>query len=175
MKKLLALSTLCAAVLTTPLAQANDGWFSIGKATEASGNGLSVAIGMRGKGNWGFAFGGIFNADYSESNVLNYPVPHNSFTSLGTKRVGNSLGVDALYFLNPEDRFKTYLGLGVYYAPKKDLAQSNLTGWVYTQKDQSSTSLSAEIGTLYTTDSKLLVGFGLHSVRGATFSIGKTF
>jgi len=160
--------TLCAAPAKAEM------WMSAGAAPDSDGGGTSLAVGGRGTGNWGFELGIVFNSQFSKD-LLDYPVPHNSYTRLGTKRTGNSIGLDALYFFNTEAKFSPYAGIGIYASPRKEIAQSTVTGWYYTQSDQTTALVGASVGIKLATDSGYSFGVGYHSIRGAGISIGKLF
>lgn len=149
-------------------------WGAIGSAPSADGGGTSLSIAGKGKGPWGFGLGFIFNSNFSKD-LLDYPVPHNNYTDLGTKRTGNTIGLDGYYFFGDDGTIKPYVGIGVYFAKRADVAQSNVTGWYYTQKDQSATLLSGELGIHATTSNGYLFGVGYHTLRGPNISIGKSF
>ncbi len=157
------------------LSYANGFFVSAGKAPESEGGGTSLAIIGMGSNNFGFGVGFVFNSEFAGKDVLDYPVPHNNYTNLGTKRTGNSIGLDGYYFFGNSAKFRPYVGAGIYFNPRKEVAQSNATGWYYTQSIQSSTVLSGELGMQFVTDGGLLFGLGIHSVRGANISVGKSF
>lgn len=163
------------AFVFTAYARAGDAWVSVGSASSSSGGGTSLSIAGKGAGRWGFGLGVVFNSEYSDSNVLDYPVPHSSYRSLGEKRVGNTLGMDGYYFLSESDTFRPYVGVGLYTNNKKTLAQSTVTNWIYTQKDSGGVLVSAEIGMQAKTSTGLIFGVGIHSVRGPNIAIGKSF
>lgn len=169
------IASLAIGLITLSTAASAETWVSIGKGPKSEGGGTSLAIGFKGASNWGFALGGVFNSEYSSSDVLNYPVPHNNYTVLDEKRVDNSLGFDALYFIDASETVKPYVGLGLYTNNKKTLARSNSTGWIYTQHDTSGVVVSGEVGLQAKTASGLVFGIGFHNIRGASLSIGKQF
>jgi hypothetical protein len=172
LKKTLAILAIGAA--TSVNCYAGDWWLAVGSAPSDSGGGTSAAIGLKGEGNFGFEFGAVFNTQFS-GDVLDYPVPHSNYTDLGTKRTGTAFGVDGLYFFGDGKSLRPYGGVGVYYSPRKDIAQSNATGWYYNQSDQSSVFLSGELGVQLVTSGGLTLGAGYHTVRGANITIGKAF
>lgn len=148
---------------------------SLGSAPQSAGGGLSLAIGLSGANNWGIDLGAIFNSEYATSDVLDYPVPHSDYTMIGEKYVGHTFGMDVLYFLSNSDSFRPYIGAGFYVDGKKQLARSNLTGFIYTQSDKSTTTASGEIGFRSKTVSGRILGLSFNTVRGISFSIGKDF
>ena len=172
--KLKSLLAIAAITVATSSAHATDWWLALGSAPSSEGGGTSLAVGFKGSKNFGFEIGGVFNTQFS-SDVLDYPVPHSNYTDLGTKRTGTTLGVDGLYFLGDSETVRPYVGAGVYYSPRKDVAQSNVTGWYYNQGNQSSTFLSGELGIQVLTSEGYTFGAGFHSVRGANISFGKRF
>ena len=89
-KKLLATIAMCSASISSSYA---DGLFvSAGRAPDADGGGASLAFAMV-KGHVGYGLGFVFNSEFSNKDLLDYPVPHNSYRNLGTKRTGNAIGL----------------------------------------------------------------------------------
>ena len=152
-----------------------DGWIAIGSAPAADGGGTSLAIATKGESNWGLGIGFIFNAEFASKDILDYPVPHSSYTNLGTKRTSSAFGGDVYYFFGDSPNVRPYVGLGVYFAPKKEVAQSNITGWYYNQQSQTSTNLAAEVGIQMVSEKGYTFGAGFHSIRGANIIVGKAF
>jgi len=161
----------CLAVLATT-AQA-EAWVSLGRAS-GEGGGTSLSVGGKGAGNWGFGVGFVFNSDYSDANVLDYPVPHTNYTNLGVKRTGNTIGLDGYYFFSSSN-IRPYVGLGIYSSERKEIARSNVTGWYYNQGDKSKVQGAGEIGLQAETQNGLVFGAGYHSIRGGNISLGWKF
>jgi outer membrane protein W len=172
-KKILATIAMCAATISS--VHAEGLLVSVGRAPDADGGGNSLAFSVIGENNFGFGIGFIFNSEFASKEILDYPVPHNSYTNLGTKRTGNTVGLDGYYYFGEKKSFRPYVGLGIYMSQRKEVAQSNATGWYYTQSDQSATMLSGEVGVQYVSDGGFALGAGYHTVRGANLSIGKAF
>jgi hypothetical protein len=152
-----------------------DAWVSVGKATSSEGSGTSLAVGTKMNSNFGIQLGVIFNSEFGGKDVLNYRVPHTDFRTLGTKRTGNALGLDLLYFIPASDTIRPYVGIGVYSTERKEIAQSNVTGWYYNHGDKSKVQVAGELGLQAVTAGGFLFGAGYHSLRGANISLGKTF
>ena len=172
-KKLIAIAAIYAATASSCFA---DTWVSIGSAPSSEGGGTSLAFATKSAGsNFGFGLGLVFNSEFGSKDLLDYPVPHSSYTNLGTKRTGNSIGLDGYYFLSDSTKIRPYLGLGVYNSPRKEIAKSNVTGWYYTQSTQSSLAVSGELGLQYVSDGGLTLGIGFNSLRGANLMIGAAF
>jgi hypothetical protein len=149
-----------------------DNWISAGSAPSPSGGGFSLSIGTKTSDTFGWGLGIVFNGEIAGDDVLDYPVPHNDYTNLGRKRTGNTIGLDALWFPTGEATWRPYGGLGLYYGKRADIAQSNVTGWYYTQKEKSALQLGAELGVQYHAKGGTLWGIGYHSIRGAFISMG---
>ena len=162
------------ALLTTPTF-ANETWISIGSPTKSSGGGTSLSLGGKISDRWGIGVGIVFNSDYTDSEVLDYPVPHTDYRSLGKKRVGNSYGLDAFYFLTDAAVFRPYFGIGLYRDNRKTLAQSNATNWIYTQDEGNGAMISGELGAQVLTNGGLIWGISAHTIRGVSVTIGKRY
>lgn len=170
-KKLLAIVAICAT--TASASYAGDWWVSAGSAPTSEGGGTSIAIATKGSNNFGYGLGVVFNSEFSDKTLLDYPVPHNFYKNLGAKRTGNSIGLDGYYFLGDSKKVRPYVGMGLYYAPRAEVAQSTATGWYYTQSTKSAMTLSGELGLQFVSDSGYTFGAGYHTVRGANISFGK--
>jgi hypothetical protein len=156
-------------------ALATDGWLSVGAAPKSEGGGTSAALGFKGASNFGVQFGFIGNSDFNDSSLLDYPVPHSSFTNLGVKRTKNTFGLDVLYFFPAGESLRPFIGVGGYSGERKDIAQSNVTGWLYTQSDKSKFNLTGEAGIQYKFSGGFILGVGYHSLRGPNLSLGMGF
>lgn len=171
-QKILATIVMCAASISSVHA---DGLLvSAGRAPDAEGGGTSLAFAMV-KDHVGFGLGFVFNSEFASKELLDYPVPHNSYTNLGTKRTGNAIGLDGYYFFGESTKIRPYVGIGIYVSPRKEIAQSNVTGWYYTQSNQTAVMPSGEVGLHYVSDTGLAIGVGYHTVRGTNISIATLF
>jgi hypothetical protein len=142
-----------------------------------------MAVGIKGDAPIGLQLGFAGKSELDEE-LLDYPVPHNNYTSMGTLQTGTAMGADVLWFL-PETDFdgtlpagsalRTYLGLGGYYMQRADVAKSNATGWYYTQDDRSSLLGAAELGLQFRTASGFIIGGEYHLIRGGSVSVGMRF
>ena len=137
--------------------------------------GLDLCIKKWVKGHVGYGLGFVFNSEFSNKDLLDYPVPHNSYRNLGTKRTGNAIGFDGYYFFGESAKIRPYIGIGIYVSPRKEIAQSNVTGWYYTQSNQTAVMPSGEVGLHYVSDGGLAIGVGYHTVRGTNISITSFF
>lgn len=155
----------------SPQAQANS-WISVGGAPSSSGGGIGLSLASETSDGFGWGIGIIINGEIAGNDVLDYPVPHNNYTNLGTQRTGNSIGLDALWFPVKGAAWRPYVGLGLYYGKRAEVAQSNVTGWYYTQQDKSAVQIGGELGVQYKTSNDRLWGIGYHTVRGAFLSFG---
>jgi len=89
---------LTATMIMTSLQVQADSWVSAGSAPSSSGGGFSLAAASKTSEKIGWGLGIVFNGEISGDDVLDYPVPHNNYTNLGTQRTGNAIGLDALWF-----------------------------------------------------------------------------
>lgn len=165
------------ALLAATLAMASwhvraDGWISAGSAPASSGGGFSLAVASKSSENFGWGLGIVFNGEIAGNDVLEYPVPHNNYTNLGTKRTGNAIGLDALWFPAGASAWRPYAGLGFYYDKRAEIARSNVTGWLYKQQEKSALNMGGELGLQYLTSGGTLWGMGYHTIRGGFLSVG---
>lgn len=142
---------------------------TVGKASGEDG-GTSGAVGFYGT-RFGFEVGFIGNSE--ETGALDYPVPHDYYRSLGTKRIGNTWGLDGLIFLT-NTSLRPFIGVGVYFSETGEIAQSKATGWFYTQSTKDKTELAGSLGLHYTAGS-IVLGVAYHTVRGPGATLGFTF
>lgn len=146
-------------------------WLSAGGATDG---GTSLSLGGRGE-TFGAELGVIFNNEYSSTDLLDYPVPHTSYVSLGKKRVDNTFGIDVLAFHNFNEDISAYIGLGGYFGEEREIARSTVTGWLYTQQKDTKFEAAGSIGLQYVGGDKFTLGAGYHSVRGPNIQLGYKF
>uniref|UniRef100_UPI00187D4BDC hypothetical protein n=1 Tax=Candidatus Magnetaquicoccus inordinatus TaxID=2496818 RepID=UPI00187D4BDC len=80
--------------------------------------------------------GGIFNADDVPSNTLEYPVPHNNYTNIGTRQKGNEMVLFGRYGIELAEQSGFFINAigGISTSTRVELARSNVTGWYYEQK-----------------------------------------
>lgn len=165
---------MCLLVTAVKTAFANDLWLEVGRSPVANGNATSYALGIKNSPNFGIKFGLLTDSNFSNT-FQDYPVPHSNYVNLGTKRVGNTYGMDIDYFFTTASAIKPYIGAGLYFGNRKNIAQSNVTGWYYNQGDVASTQISGEAGIQYKTENGFSFGAGYHSIRGGYLAIGKEF
>lgn len=165
------ITLLMTTLAMTSLQAHADSWVSAGSAPFSSGDGFSLAAGSKTSEKFGWGFGIVFNGEISDNHVLDYPVPHNDYTNLGTQRTGNAIGLDALWFPAGESAWRPYAGLGLYYDKRAEIAQSNVTGWYYKQKEKSALNMGGELGLQYRTSGGTLWGVGYHTIRGGFVSL----
>ena len=127
-------------VLTGPASA--DVWL-LGGSSDGEGSILAAATGDR----WGFGVGGVFNGDYSESEILDYPIPHSSYFDLGEQQVGGLVSLDVLYELLPSDYGSIWVSGGFSTYEKRRLVRSRATGLIYSQSK--STTVVADAGAYY--------------------------
>lgn len=168
---LLFLSLMTLAISANAETNFNRGWISGGGAVDG---GTSMSLGGRGE-NFGAEVGLVFNSEYSSNDILDYPVPHNSYVNLGKKRVGNTYGIDLLAFHNFNEDLSAYIGLGGYFGEERDIARSTATGWLYTQQKDSKFEAAGSVGLQYIGAEKFTFGVGYHSIRGPNAQIGFKF
>lgn len=149
-----------------------DHWISAGNTPSSDGRGFSLSVSSKTSAQFGWGLGLVFNSEMAGKDVLDYPVPHNDYTNLGTKRTGNTIGLDAFWFPTGDSTCRPYAGLGLYYGKRAEIAQSNMTGWYYTQQDKSALQVGGEIGMQYHPTNGISWGLGFHSIRGAFVSVG---
>ncbi len=131
------------------------------------------SIGLR-QNNFGLELGCCFNSEISKNDFLDYPCPHYDYTVIGNKRVGNTLGIDLLYFYSPNNYiFSVYGGIGVYAEDQSKIVRSNATGWLYRNDRDSKFHFPFSVGIKYLFDKKYEMGLGYHTLRGfnAQFSL----
>ena len=156
--------------MTSLQVQADSG-VSAGSAPSSSGGGFSLAAANKTSEEFGWGLGIVFNDGISGDDVLDYPVPHNNLTNLGTKRTGKAIGLDALWFPAGDSTWRPYAGLGLYYDKRAAIAQSNVTGWYYTQKEKSALNMGGKLGLQYRKSGGTLWGIGYHTIRGGFLSL----
>lgn len=144
---------------------------TLGKVSGEEG-GTSGAVGFYGP-RFGFEIGMVGNSEFDEGEALDYPVPHSDFRSLGTKRVGNTWGIDTLFFLGG-NTWRPFIGAGVYFSETAEIAKSNVTGWLYTESSKSKTELAGSVGMHYASNS-IVIGVVYHTVRGPGATLGLRF
>jgi hypothetical protein len=135
----------------------------------------SGAIGVRGK-NWGVELGMLFDGEYYDVEVLDYPVPHTNFNYLGVKNVDGTFGLDVLRFENFDNTTASiYYGAGLYVKDEALLAQSNATGWIYREEDKPKVLGAASIGFQWPVANRYSLGVGYHTIRGINASFGVAY
>lgn len=147
----------------------SSGWLGIGDGGEFGGS--SISLGMRGY-KWGGGIGFVFNSDYSEDKVLDYPVPHNDFVILDSEAyIGNTFGFDIFRFFNIKESQSIFLGLGIYFSKVCQVARSNATGWLYCEDENTKMTPSGNVGYMINLG-RISLGLGYHSGRGTELTIG---
>ena len=150
----------------------SQGYLSIGGGGggDADAANISFEIGSAGKYLFGLGFTYIISDDVP-SDTLDYPVPHWDYTRLGTRQDG-------------EFGFYGTLGIGVYkgiylfglggvsFAKEIELAQSNVTGWYYTQSSDTLTHGMYGGGIRLGLGEKFCLQVELDNRRGVTGMIG---
>ena len=127
------------------------------------------------KNSIGLELGCLFNSEMSKDDFLDYPCPHGDYTVLGINRVGNTLGMDLLYFYSPNNYiFSVYGGLGVYVEDQSKIVRSNATGWIYRNAKNPNTVFPFSAGVKYLIDRKYEIGAGYHALRGVNVQFSLT-
>ena len=81
------------------------------------------------------------NRDETPSDLHDYPIPHNNFTDLGTKRKGEEVGLYGKFGIAPIKNVGLFIfGIGGFTSGNEiRLSQSNVTGWYYTEEETTKT------------------------------------
>ena len=139
----------------------------------------SWAIGGRGN-RLGIELGYVVNSEVPDD-MLEYPIPHNSYTDKGYKD-NDGIGFDLLAFLNSNDlninqlpfAFSIYGGVGVYWMEESHVVKSNVTNLYYEQRSRDETKYPISYGVQFRgkKDGSLMISIGNHELRGLNFSLG---
>ncbi|MCC6502415.1 MAG: hypothetical protein IT362_04675 [Deltaproteobacteria bacterium] len=140
---------------------------------EKDGN-TGFAVGFRGV-DLGIELGGINESDYSSSDIYDYPVPHTDFTDLGKQKVDSAIGLDVLGFYNASRQLSFYGGLGLYFQQYIRIGQSNISGLLYTEAEETEADAAFSAGIQFFPSNSVLLGIGYHSIRGINGQIGIKF
>lgn len=149
--------------------QSSQYWFSGGKAKD----GAALTFGGH-KNGLGGEVALITDSEYTKDELQDYPVPHASYRILGNKRIGNTFGLDAIAFTNLSQNWSLGVGAGIYFTEYRRVAESNVTGWLYTQDKETKLRGAASLR-LHFASNGFLLGVGVHSLRGGFMSIGREF
>jgi len=141
-------------------------WLSLGN----NGN-FSLAIGGRGT-NWGLEIGGINDGDYSSEELLDYPVPHNDYTNLGTHKIDGTYGIDILYYPLNWSNISIGGSIGLYFYEEAEVAESNVTGWLYKQHSEVNIEPALGVHVDWFLPKRFMIGLTLHSIRGISVRLG---
>ncbi|NLW47064.1 MAG: hypothetical protein GXY86_06975 [Firmicutes bacterium] len=163
MKKYIIITLTLVLILgTTATAKAESGafWFSGGCL---DGNG-SLSMGFGGK-NLGVEFGMIDDSTLPDG-TLDYECPHWDYTSLGSQRLGSTVGFDLIGMIHLSDNILFYGGPGIYWYETGEVVRSNATGWLYTQTVDTYTELACSGGVKFRLTEGTRLGIGYHSLRG---------
>ncbi len=173
MKKLLLtlILTIIMSLGFAAIANAESGsfWFSGGSK---DGHG-SFAVGFGGE-TLGFEFGVIDNAD-APYDTLDYPCPHWNFTSLGTRTLEASAGIDLIGMIQLSENIILYGGPGLYWHRTGEVVRSNDTGWYYTETDNTTTEIAGSGGIRFFLTRGTRLGIGYHSLRGTNVTFQLSF
>lgn len=119
-----------------------NGYVAVGGGAggDADAGNVSIEVGGRSVNHsynylGGLGFTAILNAGNVPDSTFDYPVPHWDFTDLGWRQEDNEYGGYALLGLELVPHSSLFVfGIGGVTAAKRiDLAQSNVTGWYYTE------------------------------------------
>ncbi|MBK7053234.1 MAG: hypothetical protein IPH54_22700 [Rhodoferax sp.] len=132
-------------------------WLSVGAAPSSDGGGTKLHFQAKalvlGDSELALFSIPIFQTIYSITRS-----PTALIRALGSKRTGSTFGFDALYFFGDSKTVLPYVSVGLYASKRAEVAQSNVTKWYYTQKDQSTILLSGELGLHMVTENGWLLG-----------------
>ncbi len=132
---------------------------------------LGLTVGLGGE-EWIFSISSIFNSEYKEDDLVDTPIPHTSYEDLGTRRIGNLLGVDVCKTFEARDNLPAVvLGGGFYFGRTSHIVRSNATGWLWAQDNKSVVLPGVGVGLLFRVQNKYAFGVDLHSLRGPGLSL----
>lgn len=117
----------------------------------------------------------LFNNDHVPDDTLTYPVPHSSYTNLGTRNKDTEVALIAKFGIEPVKESGVFVfGLGgASFAEEIELAQSNVTGWYYEQSSKDKTFGIYGGGiSFFPTSSNIMFQAEVDNRRGVTGSIG---
>lgn len=173
MKKIIIAALLIASIILPVTAYADSHkalWISFG----AGSDGTSSAMGLRGE-QYGLEIGRCGTNEYEEGQLLDYPVPHSDYRSLGKHRIDDAYGFDTLAFYNYDADASLFAGLGLYFQKTGEIAQSNATGWLYTQSTDEQITIRPSVGVQIFPNGKWMFGLTYHTLRGITVLAGLHF
>ena len=160
----------------------DGGFFSIGGGAGGDADAVNLSLefgGYSGQKNinhlYGIGLTFLFNSDDVPTGTLEYPVPHNLYTSLGTRQKGEEFGIYGKYGLEilKGSGFFIHALAGISFSEEIDLARSNVTGWYYEQSSSTETNGMYGGGVSYFLyDSKFGLQLEYDNRRGVTGLIG---
>ena len=143
-------------------------WVSAAAGREGSG----WSIGGRGQ-IIGLDIAMTNSGEYKSDDVLDYPVPHSNYTTIGEKKKDSAVNIDILGFYD-FTHLSIFAGIGVYMQKYATLARSNVTGWTYEQSTRDSNTPDGTVGFQIYPD-KWILGLSYHTMRGAVLQVGLRF
>ncbi|KAA0258829.1 hypothetical protein FHQ18_02450 [Deferribacter autotrophicus] len=173
---------ICAFLLILNNSLFADGYISIGGGYGGENNKANISIDggiistyEHYRALYGVGLGYIFLDDEVPENTLDYPVPHSDYTYIGTKNDGGEtllFGKFGIEIVKNSGFFVYGLG-GISYVKEIELAQSNATGWYYTQSEDSKTHgvYGAGIG-YFPINKGIVLMLDFDNRRGITGGIG---
>lgn len=147
-------------------------WVSLGSSPDSK---FSLAGGLKIEDHYGFEFGAVFNGDFKNSEISKNEIGHANYTRLGTRQVGESLGLDVLYFKRLSRRMQVAAGVGLYFEDRRTVVRSNTTGLLFTAGKSEGYVPAVSVLAQYQIDPVNFVGVGAHSVRGVVLQLGRRF
>lgn len=159
---------LATALCYWPVAEAGEMSITVGAKSDTT-----LGFTLEGE-EYGFFAGYRFDSEIEED-VLDYPVPHNDFRTLGNMRVDNSYALGGTYRYAFSDKHALRFQLAIGVEDYREVAQSNATGWYYTQKEN--TEVSPALGLLYrfTANEKLRLLLGGDTFLGLQAGLSFNF
>lgn len=113
--------------------------------------------------------------DETPSDLLEYPVPHWDFTSLGKKYKGEEVGLYGKFGIEaaPRSRIFILIYAGATWGKEIELAQSNVTRWYYQESETTKTYglIGGGIG-YFPKDLNLCLQLGFDNRLGVNAMIG---
>ena len=145
-------------------------WFGIGQNKD-----LSMEIGYSYK-NYGANIYNAGNYDYAEGEVINSRPPHTSYVVEKGRKVGGTIGMDVMYFVNLW-KFRPFVEGGFTVEEKRDIAVStNILdkGALYTLNRKTKLGFAGGAG-LQFRYKLLLIGVEFHTAKGIIGQVGFAF
>lgn len=148
------------------------GYVTFGGGGGAGGGNVSVEFGVAEKVLFGLGFTYIFGGGDVPDDTLDYRLPHDDYTYLGSKKVDGEDGVYVTLGMNVYKKLYLFGLGGVTRGEKIGLAQSNVTGRYYREWTEYTTHGMFGGGLALGLGSKFVLEIEFDNRRGATGLIG---